>query len=206
MRSLAQVRARRSGAATVHQLAKAAASLAGSWGKAAAGSMDAGLLDAALKDIRTLFDPPAALSKWSDLLRVSRDARTGQPAITSTFTGVTAVVAAPPPAPGALPRVLNAAAVDAGLEGIAATRTFVTNVARILTGLVAESPLLLEGPPGVGKTAVVTAAADVLLGPDCCERINMSASMTVEMLFGSTYPQLVDGQRVFVWRDGRLSE
>ena len=38
----------------------------------------------------------------------------------------------------------------------ATTQTVVTNFARVFAALSAKSPLLLEGPPGIGKTAIVT--------------------------------------------------
>ncbi len=38
----------------------------------------------------------------------------------------------------------------------ATTQTVVKNLARVFAALSAKSPLLLEGPPGIGKTAVVT--------------------------------------------------
>lgn len=37
-----------------------------------------------------------------------------------------------------------------------------------------------------------------------CERINFSASTTLEQLYGSYVPTFVDGKRVFNWQDGKL--
>eukprot|EP00397_Hematodinium_sp_SG-2012_P000002 GEMP01000002.1.p1 GENE.GEMP01000002.1~~GEMP01000002.1.p1 ORF type:complete len:4987 (+),score=1049.94 GEMP01000002.1:46-15006(+) len=80
--------------------------------------------------------------------------------------------------------------------------TFVKNFARVLACLASDSPLLLEGPPGVGKTYVIQEAARLLGFP--CERINFSASMTTEQLFGCLIPKCRDGARVFEWHDGVL--
>ena len=79
----------------------------------------------------------------------------------------------------------------------------VTNVSRIFASLAAKSALLLQGPPGVGKTAVVCAVARVL-GVEV-ERINFSANTSLEQLFGSTMP-LIDkkGNRIFKWCNGVL--
>jgi midasin len=37
-----------------------------------------------------------------------------------------------------------------------------------------------------------------------CERINFSASTTLDQLLGSIVPTCVNGNRVFAWRDGKL--
>ena len=42
-----------------------------------------------------------------------------------------------------------------------------------------------------------------LLGVEC-ERINFSANTTLEQLYGSYVPTLLNGKRVFSWQDGRL--
>ena len=82
------------------------------------------------------------------------------------------------------------------------TRTLINNLARVFTANFARSALLLEGPPGVGKTAVVLLAAR-LLGVQC-ERINFSSSTTLDQLIGSIIPVCIDGKRVFAWQDGKL--
>jgi hypothetical protein len=87
---------------------------------------------------------------------------------------------------------------------LAPTPTLVSNMARIFAGLTVQSPLLLEGPPGTGKTAVVQQVAQ-LLGYQC-ERINLSASTTLDHLLGCTVPRVVNGEKQFEWQDGRLVE
>jgi hypothetical protein len=64
--------------------------------------------------------------------------------------------------------------------------TFIDNLARIFAAIASKSPLLLEGPPGVGKTAVIMTAA-TLTSADI-ERINMSGSSTLDQLIGSIIP------------------
>ncbi|KAL3933399.1 MAG: hypothetical protein SGPRY_000294, partial [Prymnesium sp.] len=89
------------------------------------------------------------------------------------------------------------------LAGLHATPAVVKNVARTLASREAKSPMLLNGPPGVGKTAVVGAVA-ASLGIEV-ERINLSANTSVEQLFGSIMPTMTEaGQRVFAWHDGTL--
>jgi midasin (ATPase involved in ribosome maturation) len=75
----------------------------------------------------------------------------------------------------------------------------------VFASLAAKSALLLQGPPGVGKTAVVEAAAKTI--GQRVVRINFSASTSPEQLFGSIMP-LMDssGNRVFEWRNGALLE
>ena len=84
----------------------------------------------------------------------------------------------------------------------APTKTLIMNIARIFAANVSNSPLLLEGPPGIGKTAVVNQVA-MLLGVEC-ERINFSSNTTIEHLYGSMVPRCVEGNRIFQWQDGKL--
>jgi MoxR-like ATPase len=67
----------------------------------------------------------------------------------------------------------------------------------------ANAPLVLEGPPGIGKTMVVAEVCRILNIP--LERINFSGSTTLEQLFGSVVPQVVNGVRAFQWQDGKLT-
>ena len=84
-----------------------------------------------------------------------------------------------------------------------ATPTFIIQMARMLCSIIAGSALLLEGPPGVGKTAVVMQLCKIL-GKEC-ERINFSGSTTLDQLFGSIVPQSsANGNREFKWRDGKI--
>jgi hypothetical protein len=100
-------------------------------------------------------------------------------------------------------RLLDYAAI-AGRLHLAPTPTLVNNMARIFAGLAIRAPLLLEGPPGTGKTAAVQQVAQ-LLGHQC-ERINLSASTTLDHLLGCTVPRVVDGEKQFEWQDGKLVE
>lgn len=86
--------------------------------------------------------------------------------------------------------------------GLSCTQSLVSNMARVLAASTVQGPLLLEGPPGIGKTAVVQQVAAVL--GFSCERINFSANTTLDQLLGSFVPQMIDGQRVFAWQDGVL--
>jgi midasin len=87
-------------------------------------------------------------------------------------------------------------------SSIASTPTLIENVARIFAVNASGCPLLLEGAPGIGKTKVIEFVAS-LMGVEC-ERINFSASTTVEQLVGSVVPTCIDGRRVFAWQDGKL--
>ena len=82
------------------------------------------------------------------------------------------------------------------------TPTVVINMSCAFAVLATGSPLLMEGPPGVGKTALVSQLAK-LFGADV-ERINCSGSMTKEQLFGGIVPRIVKGKRTFEFEDGNL--
>ncbi|CAM9430054.1 unnamed protein product, partial [Ectocarpus sp. 6 AP-2014] len=88
------------------------------------------------------------------------------------------------------------------LLGLQTTSTTVKNIARIFASIAAGAPLLLQGPPGVGKTAVVLAVARVLGSQ--VERICLSANTTADQLFGTIIPTMVGQRRVFQWQDGKL--
>jgi hypothetical protein len=87
-------------------------------------------------------------------------------------------------------------------RGLAKCPTLFNNLYRIWAGIAARRPVLLTGPPGTGKTAVVLAAAR-LLGAEV-ERINMSGSTTLDQLIGSVVPTVENGQRIFKQRDGKV--
>ena len=112
------------------------------------------------------------------------------------YTGVAAPVA---PAP------LEGSPVSSPISErlqLSCTPSLVANMARVFAAHTIKGPLLLEGGPGIGKTAVVQQVAK-LLGHSC-ERINLSANTTVEQLLGSYVPKVAGGQRVFAWQDGVL--
>ena len=55
----------------------------------------------------------------------------------------------------------------------AVTATLIKNMARIFASLSAKSPLLLEGPPGIGKTAVISQASCICRPCQCMYKIKM---------------------------------
>jgi midasin len=73
------------------------------------------------------------------------------------------------------------------------------NAMRVLRALQLQKPVMLEGSPGVGKTALVTAIAAAVGVP--LTRINLSDQTDLLDLFGSDAP--VEGAQTgtFVWRD-----
>jgi hypothetical protein len=116
------------------------------------------------------------------------------------FTGV-AALSAPTAAATSVSASANGQLLTQRLQ-LSPTPSLISNMARILAASTVQGPLLLEGPPGIGKTAVVHQVAS-LLGFSC-ERINFSANTTLEQLLGSFIPKVVGGQRVFAWQDGVL--
>ncbi|CAF4794749.1 unnamed protein product, partial [Rotaria sp. Silwood1] len=82
------------------------------------------------------------------------------------------------------------------------TPTLLNQIARIFAATSSKTPLLLEGPPGIGKTHVVTQVCK-LLSKDC-ERINMSANTSLDQLIGCIIPRCINGRRIFEWQDGKV--
>lgn len=82
------------------------------------------------------------------------------------------------------------------------TETVWYNFMRIMSAIACgdRTAVILEGPPGVGKTAAVDKIAKLLDIP--CERINLSANTTKEELFGSIIPKYKNGKQIFEWEDG----
>ena len=64
------------------------------------------------------------------------------------------------------------------------------------------SAILLEGSPGLGKSALVTTLANMTRNP--LIRINLSDQTEISDLFGSDLPTTVDGRISFQWQDGPL--
>ena len=81
--------------------------------------------------------------------------------------------------------------------------TYLQNTAHLIGTANINAALLLEGPPGVGKTQIVQQLA-ILCGAKLT-RLNFSASTTVEHLFGSIMAQHNEGIREFQWCDGDLT-
>ncbi|KAF8630919.1 hypothetical protein AX17_005277 [Amanita inopinata Kibby_2008] len=76
------------------------------------------------------------------------------------------------------------------------------NAMRIVRACQVVKPILLEGSPGVGKTSLVTALANVA-GHDLC-RINLSDQTDLIDLFGSDLPVEGGGPGEFAWRDAEF--
>ena len=81
-------------------------------------------------------------------------------------------------------------------------KTTVENVARVLVCLYTETPLLLVGPPGVGKTAVVQGCGKLMSNPPV--RINMTANTSLDTLIGCYIPRHTSSGVVFQWHDGEM--
>ena len=86
------------------------------------------------------------------------------------------------------------------------TKTSMDNVIRILASLASDSALLLEGPPGIGKTSIVEQTAR-LLGFEV-ERISFTKDTSADVLIGSYIPRAEKstGEMVFTWQGGRVLE
>lgn len=80
--------------------------------------------------------------------------------------------------------------------------TTVRNALRIVRAIQTSRPLLLEGNPGVGKTAIVTSLAHLSGNP--LTRINLSDQTDLMDLFGADAP--TEGEQIghFAWHDGPL--
>jgi midasin len=74
-----------------------------------------------------------------------------------------------------------------------------TNTVRVIRALQLPKPIMLEGDPGVGKTALITAIAEV--AGISLTRINLSEQTDLMDLFGSDVP--LEGAEAghFAWRD-----
>ena len=80
--------------------------------------------------------------------------------------------------------------------------TTLKNTMRLVRALKMDRPVLLEGNPGVGKTAIVTALAQ-LLGKSFT-RINLSDQTDLMDLFGADAPAENEALGRFSWKDGPL--
>ncbi|CCF56589.1 hypothetical protein KAFR_0B02920 [Kazachstania africana CBS 2517] len=72
-----------------------------------------------------------------------------------------------------------------------------SNLMRVVRALQVHKPVLLEGSPGVGKTSLITALAE--LTGNSLTRINLSEQTDLIDLFGSDVPGEKSGE--FVWQD-----
>ena len=74
-----------------------------------------------------------------------------------------------------------------------------SNLLKLIRSLQMKKPVLIEGPPGVGKTSLISALSEIIgIG---LTRINLSAQTELGDLFGSDVP--LEGQAAgrFGWRD-----
>lgn len=82
--------------------------------------------------------------------------------------------------------------------------TTVQNAMRVIRALQVNRPILLEGNPGVGKTAVVSALAK--LCGQRLTRVNLSDQTDLMDLFGADAPSDDHKVGLFTWRNGPLLE
>ncbi|KIW72903.1 hypothetical protein PV04_01064 [Phialophora macrospora] len=80
--------------------------------------------------------------------------------------------------------------------------TTLRNTMKIVRALQMTRPVLLEGSPGVGKTAIVTALAQAC--GKSFTRINLSDQTDLMDLFGADVPSDTDEMGKFSWQDGPL--
>lgn len=95
--------------------------------------------------VRDMFRPPNDTDMGQTADTLSPFTLTGQGNLQLRYSGVMAPLQKPADMQALLGRYF-----------CATTQTVVKNFARVFAALSAKSPLLLEGPPGIGKTAVVT--------------------------------------------------
>lgn len=76
------------------------------------------------------------------------------------------------------------------------------NVSRVVRACQLPKPILLEGSPGVGKTSLVSALANIC-GYELC-RINLSDQTDIIDLFGSDLPVEGEGPGQFAWKDAEF--
>ncbi|RMZ91526.1 hypothetical protein DV736_g1258, partial [Chaetothyriales sp. CBS 134916] len=81
-------------------------------------------------------------------------------------------------------------------------RTTRKNMLRVMRALQMSRPILLEGSPGVGKTAIVTTLASLVGKP--LSRINLSDQTDIADLFGADAPLDNESLGSFSWQDGPL--
>ena len=76
------------------------------------------------------------------------------------------------------------------------------NAMRVVRACQVPKPILLEGSPGVGKTSLITALANIT-GHRLC-RINLSDQTDLVDLFGSDLPVEGGGPGEFAWKDAEF--
>ena len=76
------------------------------------------------------------------------------------------------------------------------------NAMRVVRACQVRKPILLEGSPGVGKTSLITALANI--SGHKLSRINLSDQTDLIDLFGSDLPVEGGGPGEFTWRDAEF--
>jgi midasin (ATPase involved in ribosome maturation) len=77
--------------------------------------------------------------------------------------------------------------------------TTLDNAIRVVRACQVNKPILLEGSPGVGKTSLISALANIAGHPLC--RINLSDQTDIADLFGCDLPVEGGGPGEFAWKD-----
>ncbi|KAJ9652871.1 AAA ATPase midasin, partial [Neophaeococcomyces mojaviensis] len=155
------------------------------------GANPAGMTTNSIKDIR--HDREKCLTKLSELLGIDAAAvYTTRPALEMTQSHVHIGCFS-------IQRSARAAGED---ELVLDAPTTLKNAMRIVRALQTSRPLLLEGNPGVGKTAIVSSLAKIC--GRILTRINLSDQTDLMDLFGADAP--VENAKLgqFSWRDGPL--
>ena len=81
--------------------------------------------------------------------------------------------------------------------------TTLSNLHRLLRAFQLNKPMLIEGPPGVGKTSLVENLARV--SGRTLSRVNLSEQTDMMDLLGSEYPTVASDDDIqFKWCDGAL--
>ena len=93
-------------------------------------------------------------------------------------------------------------ALNSTVELVFEAPATIKNTMRLVRALQMQRPVLLEGSPGVGKTAIVTALAHAVGKP--LTRINLSDQTDLMDLFGADVPMENEHIGKFAWRDGPL--
>ncbi|KAK4503097.1 hypothetical protein PRZ48_006524 [Zasmidium cellare] len=153
------------------------------------GANPAGLMSINVQGIE--YERAACIDELGRLLEVDAKAIYGQSFEAATTDDAFAI------GPFTIPRTQNAISTSVGFTFEPPTTRL--NAMRVLRALQVRKPILLEGSPGVGKTAIVTAIAAAAGMP--LTRINLSDQTDLLDLFGSDAP--VEGAQTgtFVWRD-----
>ena len=132
--------------------------------------------------LRVVQQPADPHERHSQPLTVDCDAG-GHAVLRLTHTGVSIPIQQPEDEP---PITLQSV-LSAGKLNLTPTVSLLANFGRIFAACAVDLPLLLVGAPGIGKTAVVQQVAT--LTGHAIERINLSASSSIALLFGSVIPQ-----------------